>query len=421
MGSSDATRQCSRGSWWDRALLRLRLARARGKHEFVREELLTPRVVEAFEPDFPEGEAAYNGVGVRDGRVYAAISTKQLHAGARLYALEENSLRFVADLDAALGVPRAIPQGKVHVDLELVGDRLIGATHIGYYDPHSIEERPGSAPGFAPYPGGRFFAIERDETITQLGVAPAGEGIITMSVNRARDVLHALTWPGGLLLAHDLKSGATTNQGAVFEEGQRICRSIAVEPESGRAFWSDTAGAIHEIGRGRVTSMREQWRKVVWHAGQRVFYGVSWDSGTLFRFDPATLVCEDVAGLNVGDAAATLAFVIDGDRVHYLATGPGILRRDDIQLATTVMYVTHDLALGTTTKSGPLRLADGRWLTQAQARAIVDKKLVSICHVEVPCADVSPRAERIRELRRATKEMRARGYAEEMIVTRFDA
>lgn len=432
-GPLDATRHLSRG--FERVLLRVRLARARTRRVFLREEALPPaRVVEAFDPAFAEGEAAYNGLGVRDDKTYAAISTKQLHAGARLFALEGDALRGVADLDAVLTRERAIPHGKVHVDLALAGDRLIGATHIGYYDPHARDERPGTAPGFLPYPGGWFFAIERDERITPLAQAPAGEGIITMSADPERGLLHALTWPNGLLLTHELGSGATANRGRVFGDGEtgavknRICRSIGIDPESGAAFWSDGSGAIFRLDGARierVASMprNEMWRKVVWHPQHRLFYGVAWSSGTLFRFDPHALRCEELATLNVSDAAATLAFALDPDlrRLHYLSTGPGVLRRGDIQLATTVWSRTHDLESHTTTTHGPLRLAGGRWVTQAQALAVVDGKLVSICHVEVPRGDRSPRVERIRELRRHTPEFRARGYAEEMMVTRFDA
>ncbi len=435
----------------DRSLLSLRLARARVRGSFVRErDLPAQQVVEGFDAQFAEGEAAYNALGrAGDGVVYFAIGTKRLDTGARLFALDPASraVRLVADLDKALAPsgPPTVPQGKVHADLVEIDGKMIGATHIGYYDPHASVERPGIATGYATYPGGWFFAVDRvggagHESIVPLAQAPAGEGIITMSADTRRAKLHALTWPGGSLLELDLASRALRDRGPVLGAGEtgskrrgdwvRICRSLGVEPESGAVFWSDQAGRIVRSDASRIevvatTPRSEMWRKVVWHPGHRVFYGVSWSSSTLFRFDPSSLVCEDVGELRVGQArrvpAATLALALDSDHrtIHYLCAGPGVVRERQGQLAGTVWYVSNDLASGKTISTGPLRLHDGRWITQAQSLLVADGAAFAICWVEVPDTDRSPRAERIRTLRHGTRELATRGYAEEMMLVRF--
>lgn len=405
------------------------------------DDVVAPRVAEGFDAHFDEGEAAYNAIGrARGGRIVFALGTKALDVGARLFAFDPASSRLdeIADLDAALSPPgvRAIPQGKVHVDLTPIGDALYGATHLGYYDAHSSIERPGTARGYAPYPGGWFFALQGDR-IDALAQAPAGEGIITMTADAPRRKLFALTWPSGLLLSLDLTSRLLRNHGAVLGAGEtgskksgswtRICRSLGVDA-IGNVYWSDAHGRImrfdgHAIAPIATTPRAEMWRKVLWHPAEGVFYGVSWSSAALFRFDPATRACDAIGSLRIAgtNGAATLAFALDSSEqtIHALATGPGLLRKGAIPLASTVSHATFDLATRETRFSGPLRLGDGRWITQAQSLLLDGGFGYSLGWVEVPASDRTARANRIRALRRHTPEYRSRGYAEEMKLVRF--
>lgn len=389
----------------DRFLLPLRLARARVRGALRTErELGTPFVVEEFDPGFPEGEAAYNAMGeAADGRVWFAIGTKSLGAGARLFVFDPatSSLRMVADLDEALAPPagvRAIPHGKVHVDLVPHGSAMVGATHVGYYDPQSTIERPAVVPGYTPYPGGWFFRIENDR-VAPLAQAPPGEGIITMSADLVRERLIALTWPSGFLLTLDLESRALGNDGPMFGAGEngskkdgtwsRICRSIGIDPRDGAAYWSDDRGLISRFdGRSievvATTPQKTIWRKVFWHPAEEVFYGWLWRSSTLFRFDPKTLTCEEIGSLAVHDAPATLAFAWSPstNAIHALVSGPAVLRRKRGRLASSVFHLSLDLGGGTTRVSGPLRLADGRWLTQSQSLLLRDDRAYCLCWVE---------------------------------------
>jgi len=399
----------------DRLLLPWRLAQARRRRAFVRAgDVRETLQATAFTLDFPEGEVAYNSLGRReDGTIVAAVSTKRL-AGARLFAFD-GGVRLLADLDEVLGAPGAIPHGKVHVDFAPFGNALIGATHIGYYDPNAATEQPGSAKGFAPYPGGVVFAIE-DDRVTPLAHAPAGEGIIAMSVDAARGVAFALTWPGGRFLTLDLGTHALRDHGVVVRG--RICRTIGIDPD-GNAYWSDDDGRVHRFDGASidvVASVPDLWRRVVWHPERRAFFGVTWTSGTLFRFDPAACTVDRIGAI---PAPATLGFALDGDTIHALSPGAGILRDDSVPIAATVTHTTIDLAGGTIRSSGPLRLADGRWITEAQSLLLDGDRAYTLAWVEVPRTDRSPRAQRIRALRRDTPEFRRRGYAEEIVLATF--
>ena len=118
--------------------------------------------------------------------------------------------------------------------------------------------------------------------------------------------------------------------------------------------------------------------------------------GVLSLF-PAVIVLTSVLGL-IGDSATAPLY----DNLSRLAPGPA-----------------RDLVTNTTRTSGPLRLADGRWITQSQSLLLHGDRAYSLCWVEVPNRDRSPRANAIRRLRRDTPEYRTRGYAEEMMLIRF--
>jgi len=429
----------------DRALLPYRLARARARQTFIEErDAGAPLIVDAFRCDFPEGEAAYNGLGRgHDGTIYFAVSTKSITPG-RLFAFDPRTgaVDLVTDLDSAFpssGV-RAIPHGKVHVDLSPADNRLYGATHVGYYERGGTRERPAAAPGYAPYPGGWIFALE-GRHVRRCAQAPAGEGIIAMTVDAARGRAVALTWPAGRLLAADLASGRITDHGAAMGAGesgsptdgawQRVCRSIAVHPESGHAFWSDERGVIWRFAGGATEPcarlpVADIWRKVSWHAERRVFVGWTWRDALLFTFDPAAADCRALTTLAApggGGRPATLGFALSADaaRVHALARGPGLIRDGRIQLAESVSHLTFDLGSGTIISSGPLRTRDGRHVTQAQSLLLVDGHAYAVAWVEVPATERSAYAAALRARRRDDPASRAQGYVEEIALIRFPA
>jgi hypothetical protein len=425
----------------DRLLLPLRILRAWRRGALITQGAAgDPHRVHGFDPRFEEGEAAYNAIGeTADGRIVFAVSTKTLHRGARLFSFDPASslIDVVGDLDTAVaGQALAIPQGKVHVDFARLGAVLYGASHVGYYDPNAREERPGSASGFGPYPGGWFFSVSPEDSwsIRPLAQAPHGDGIITMSLDAPHQTLHALTWPRAHLLSLELLTGTLHDRGPVLgaaETGSRgrgtwtrVCRSLGVD-DRGCVYWSDGAGLIHRFDGNAIAPYAripaaEMWRKVVWHSGERCFYGVTWESSMLFRLDVDRRSCEVVGSLRRAAAPATLAFALDprGDTIHAFVSGPGLFRKGQLPLAGTVSHARFDLRTHRTSFSGPMQLPDGRWITQAQSLLLHGDVATSLCWVEVPNRDRSPHAERVRALRSHTREFRARGYAEEIQLIR---
>lgn len=426
----------------DRALLPARHALARRRRAFVNEQEIPAAVtVRWWEHGFLGGDVAYNGIGAApDGSVVFAVGSRSPDSGGRLFALDPatDTVRELADLDAALaaGGPAAIPHGKVHVDLAPIGHELVGATHVGFYDPRSRQERLGQTRGRAPFPGGVFFAVA-GERVRLVARGPAGQGIITMAADPARGRLHGLTWPGGHLVEASLAGGAVSDHGPVLGAGEtgsrrrgswtRICRSMGVDPGSGAVFWSDAAGTVMRHLDGAIERVGalpepEMWRKVAWDPDGECFYGVQWSSATLFRLD-AHGACERLGSLRAPGARpgtpATLAFALaPGGVVHALATGPGLLRRGG-QLATTTWHLTHDVASGRTEADGPLRLPDGRWVTEAQSLLLAGETAYSVLLAEVPARAADPRSRALRGARRGSAELRSRGYAEEVGLAAF--
>src|SRR5512140_3711705 len=90
----------------DRALLPLRLARARARARFLDERSVSAFTVESFDLGFPEGEAAYNGMGVSsDGSVWFSVGTRDAACGARIFVLDPrtSAIDCASDLTHTLG------------------------------------------------------------------------------------------------------------------------------------------------------------------------------------------------------------------------------------------------------------------------------------------------------------------------------
>jgi len=177
--------------------------------------------------------------------------------------------------------------------------------------------------------------------------------------------IFGLTWPSGIFFRYDLLKKDLRDFGKVAAEGENgkgptyrtICRSIAVNPEDGSAYFSTSEGAIFryradrdaiEIVQGEdlrkdyfglydPTSpghMGYNWRQMVWQPGQKVFYGVHGNSGYLFRFDPSlpqivvldrlTSDPSQRSGMFDQFSYGYLGFTLgpDGRTLHYLTGGP---------------------------------------------------------------------------------------------------
>lgn len=331
------------------------------------------RIVARIHPsDFPRSHDTYNGMGTAsDGRIYYVLCSELPDVGARMYAYDpaRGKTDFLGDLTEASGEKgmNAIAQGKSHVNFVEADGKLWFATHIGFYSIIDDMEKAGIPPkGMKPYRGGHILSWDMaSRKFEDHGLAPGGEGIITMNLDTRRMRAYGITWPTGIFFRYDVPKREWKELGRFFEQGENgkgatyrtICRSLGIDPEDGSVYFSTGDGLIHRyrytteavetvtgdnlkkdyFGLYEVTSpghMAYNWRQVFYHPGTRMFYGVHGNSGYLFRFDPRAERVEVLdritsepsrrSGMFDQFSYGYLGFTLGPDRetIYYLTGGP---------------------------------------------------------------------------------------------------
>ncbi len=363
----------------------------------------------------------YNGLSTAsDGRIYYVLSTERYDAGARMFVFDPatGKIRDLGGLTEACGEQdrKAIVQGKSHVGFVESQGKLYFATHVGYYSSENGMEIMGVPPeGYQPYPGGHLLAFDiTTGKFADLAIAPRREGILAMNMDTARGRIFGLTWPTGRFFRFDPARGGLKDFGPVRALGESgrgleyrtICRSIAVDPGDGSAYFTDSEGTIHryraatdgvEIVQGDdlrkdyfglydPTSpghMGYNWRQVVWVPARKMVYGVHGNSGYLFRFDPRaervevldriTSIPSQRAGMFDQFSYGYLGFTLgpDGRTVYYLTGGPVYIAGKRVAgKAKSAMgeskgienlhLITYDLSSGKFIDHGAIFFADGQ-------------------------------------------------------------
>lgn len=325
---------------------------------------------------FPDAHDTYNAISTAsDGKIYYVLSSTRHDVGGQFYCYDpkSDSVKFIADLSDALGekAKQYIAQGKSHVEFYEHEGKLYFATHAGYYQMiNGTEQMPVTAPaGYKLYPGGHFVYYDmKTGEIKSLGLAPDGEGIITMTMDEKRGHLYGLTWPKGLLIDYDLKTDSLKNLGPVSKAGETklgtddfrvICRSMFVNPIDGNVYYSTGDGDIYsynptDAGPKKLEdvnmrldyfgkydpkdpgSMGYNWRKIFWYESDGKAYGVHGNSGYLFTFDPKEKKIEIVdritsepskkSGMFDQFSYGYLGYKISKDGIIYYLTGGPIYK-----------------------------------------------------------------------------------------------
>lgn len=269
---------------------------------------------------------SYNAISaVSDGKIYYVLSSNSLEKGGQVYVYDPKTDRtvFLADLTEICGEKgaRAIPQGKSHANFYERKGKLYFSTHIGYYQIiDGMERLPENPPeGFHLYPGGHILSYDLSSGVFEdLAIAPNGEGIVTMTMDRERGHIFAITWPSGYFIHYDTEKKILKNLGNISANGEAgksgedyrvLCRSMFVDPKKGDVYFSTSEGdifsynpAINFISHVEGVNLRldyfgkydpttpgnmgYNWRKILWYPLDEVAYGVHGNSGYLFRFDP---------------------------------------------------------------------------------------------------------------------------------------
>ncbi len=186
-----------------------------------------------------------------------------------------------------------------------------------------------------------------------------------MNMDARRGRLFAITWPCGYFLRKDLGTGELRDFGLFAQQGESgrgatyrtLCRSIAVDPNDGSAYFSTGDGAILRwradtdavetiagedlrkdyLGLYDPTSpghMAYNWRQTFWYQPERAIYMVHGNSGYLSRYEPTanrvevldriTSAPSQRSGMFDQFSYGYLGFTLgpDGQTIHYLTGGP---------------------------------------------------------------------------------------------------
>jgi hypothetical protein len=325
-----------------------------------------------FDSGFALAHDTYNGMGVgSDGAIYYVLSAEPHDTAGQMYSYSPatNQVKHLGDLTEACGEKgkQVVAQGKSHVNFVESNGKLYFATHTGFYSIIDDMEKMGvPPPGWQPYQGGHLLAFDiASGKFEDLAVAPRKEGILTMNMDVRRGRIYGLTWPTGIFFRYDLAKKELKELGSFFELGENgkgasyrtICRALAVDPEDGSVYFTRGEGTILHyrydsetvsefagdnlrkdyFGLYDPTSaghMAYNWRQVVYHPGERAFYGVHGNSGYLFRFDPRAGVVEVLGRITSEPSQRSgmfdqfsygyLGFTLgpDGNTLYYLTGGP---------------------------------------------------------------------------------------------------
>lgn len=390
---------------------------------------LTAQILHA---GFRGAHDTYNSLSAAsDGRIYYVLCSTSIDFGGRVFRYDPaaDAVVCLGDLTEICGEKgrRAVPQGKSHVLFQEYQGRLYFATHAGYYNLVDGMERLATVvpEGYQPYPGGHLLTYDFTRGVfADLGIAPEREAVLAMSLDARRGLIYGITWPVGYCFRYDVHAATMTNLGPSAGAGESgngpdyrvLCRSIAVDPDSGCAYFTNPEGDIfrcrpdtERIERlagenmrrdyfGRYDpadsgSMGYHWRQTVWHPVEKVFYGVHGNSGYLFRFDPRGPRIELIERLTsrpsrrsgMGDqfSYGYLGFTLGPDNrtLYYLTGGPVYengrrmagLQKVAMGMAKGIEnlhLVTYDLPTGAYQDHGPVLYPDGRRPTYVNSIAV---------------------------------------------------
>jgi len=286
----------------------------------------SPLIAKHYYSGFEDAHDTYNAISAAsNGKIYYVLSSASIDIGGQMYVYdpETEKTEFLADLTEICGEKeaKAISQGKSHVRFYEKDGILYFTTHVGYYEMiDGMERLPAKSPnGYKLYPGGHILSYNLSSgEFKDLAIAPDGDGIITMAMDKDRGHIYGITWPKGYFIHYDLNKNKMNNLGLISANGEAgtpgddyrvLCRSMFVDHRDGLVYYSTSDGDIFsyspnstEIKKVENVNLRldyfgkydptnpgnmgYNWRSIAWYAPEGVAYGVHGNSGYLFRFDP---------------------------------------------------------------------------------------------------------------------------------------
>ena len=391
------------------------------RHESEPQSTPDARIIATvYNSGFEHSHDTYNGLScASDGKIYYVLCSERIDVAGQMYCLDPSTgkIEHLGDLTEMCGEKdmKVIAQGKSHVNFREMGGKLYFSTHLGYYSIIDGMEKTGlPRDGYGAYRGGHLLAFDMKTRRTEdLGIAPHGEGILTMNMDTVRGLIYGLTWPTGYLFRYDVAKREMKDLGPFTGRGEDgmgkdfrvICRSIAIDPDDGTIYLTNAEGQIKKLRLGSdVTetiegedmvkdyfgtyevstagSMAYNWRQVFWYAPEKKIYGVHGNSGYLFRFDPAiprlevlervTSIPSKLTGMGDQFSYGYLGFTPgpDGHTIHYLTGAPIYIDGKRLRGASSTArgeakgledlhLVTYDIITGKYLDHGAIFYPDG--------------------------------------------------------------
>lgn len=389
------------------------------------------KVIEAdlFQPDFPVGDSNYNALlAASDGTIHFVVNTHNSAYGCRYFIFDPKTekITLAGKLDEVLKEPAKthIPQGKVHVPLIEHKGKVWFATHTAFYHGELPEVNAGKR---VPYRGGHFMSYDlKNRRFEDLASVIPGEGIITLAMDKTREMLYGLTWPSGLLFTYSLSTQEVRCWGAVQGRGEwgqhpwewdRICRRLGVAP-NGEVYGSTMDGRIWkfdpaqynpvsyldgiDLSRVPASQSVEQtqkgdfendWRAIEWNPETQSFFGILWDTTALFEFSPGAkylrslgeLRHEAYRGMPRNPESSQLGFMLGPDQtLFYLGHGPAAEIEGRPPVQSGLYLFTYNIKTGRQTNHGLVLSRDKRRVFFTESIAIgLDGHIYTVAWVEV--------------------------------------
>ncbi|MGV8095448.1 MAG: hypothetical protein AB2L24_26645 [Mangrovibacterium sp.] len=329
-------------------------------------------IATVYNSGFEHAHDTYNGISsASDGKIYYVLCSTLMDVAGQMYSFDPRTgaIEHLADLTEICGEKdmKVVAQGKSHVNFVESNGKLYFATHLGYYSIIDGMEKTGVPAGdYKPYRGGHLLAYDmKTKTFEDLGIEPHHEGIITMNMDADRGLIYGLSWPTGYLFRYDVTKKEMKDLGPFTGKGENgagkdfrvLCRSIAIDPETGTVYLTNAEGEIKRLKYGEDIietiegedmkkdyfgtyeiftsgSMAYNWRQVFWYGPEKKIYGVHGNSGYLFRFDPSvprievlerlTSIPSKLSGMGDQFSYGYLGFALGPDdrTIHYLTGAP---------------------------------------------------------------------------------------------------
>ena len=167
-----------------------------------------------------------------DGRVYVGLNHHGAGASVAMYDPRTDTMRLLGDMNKIAGQENLPiePQSKVHTQIcEGSDGKIYFGTHLSAFYGFAKFTSPEA------YPGGHWMVYDpATDTVTDLGIALKGNGLLTMTIDPKRERLYGLTYPQAHFLIYDIKTQKTTDMGQV-QNWDAISRTLAVD-DLGRVY-----------------------------------------------------------------------------------------------------------------------------------------------------------------------------------------